>query len=182
MSTPSEKTLPDITIFPDLNVVMRTPAGREYRGRALEHDSQSVADEKWYQLQNLTAVRKEDQHATAILRQQFSKNGRPDYFPAQSNAEPLRLNLNRIPPGRRTQKNADTLIGEVWDADGLWTVLVKPSQSERVLFSGSILPAKVEIENNPASKIAQYRRPIAPGELPLDAAEISQGQKPALQG
>ena len=73
-------------------------------------------------------------------------------------------------------------IGELWDADGLWTVLLKPSQSEKILFSGSILPAKVEIENNPDSKIAHYRRPVAPGELPLDAAEVSQGQKPTPQG
>ena len=182
MPTPSGKALPDITIFPDLNVVVRTPAGREYRGRALEHDSQSVAGEKWYQVQNLTAAGKDDQHDTAVLRQGFSRIGRPAYFPQQSNAEPLRLNLNRIPPGKRTPKNSDTFIGELWDADGLWTVLVKPSQSAKILFSGSILPAKAEIENNPDSKIAQYRRPVAPGELPLDAAEISQGQKPSPQG
>ena len=133
-------------------------------------------------MQNLTAAGKDDQHDTAVLRQRFSRSGRPDYFPQQSNAEPLRLNLNRIPPGRRTPKNAHTFIGELWDADGLWTVFIKPSQSPKILLSGSILPAKVEIENNPDSKIAQYRRPVAPGELPLDAAEVSQGQKPTPQG
>src|SRR5262249_20775907 len=135
MATPS--TLPDIAIFPDLNVTIRTPAGREYRGRALEHDSQHAPGEKWYQVQNLTPASKDDMHATALLRQQFGKTGRPDYFSAASNAEPLRLNLNRIPEAKRTPKNATTLIGEIWDADGLWTVLVKPSQSAKVLFSGS---------------------------------------------
>jgi hypothetical protein len=37
-SQPEER--PDIPVFPDLNMVIRTPAGREYRGKVLEHPSQ----------------------------------------------------------------------------------------------------------------------------------------------
>ncbi len=179
MTTPGEKTLPDITIFPDLNVIIRTPAGREYRGKALEHDSQHGADEKWYQVTNLTPVGKDSQHATALLRQNFAKHGKPDYLPAESTVEPLKLNLNRIPPAKRTPKNAGIFIGEILDADGVWTVLVKPSKSDKVLFSGSLLPSKAEIENNPESKIAQFRRPTAPGEAPLDVATLKDGQTAA---
>jgi hypothetical protein len=86
MAAPAEKTLPDIAIYPDLNITIRTPAGREYRGRVLEHDSQHAAGEKWHQTVNLTPVGKDSQHATAVLRQHFAKAGRPDYFPEQSKA------------------------------------------------------------------------------------------------
>ncbi len=38
MAAPTEKTLPNITIFSDLKVIIRTPAGREYRGEVIQHD------------------------------------------------------------------------------------------------------------------------------------------------
>jgi hypothetical protein len=182
MATPSEKTLPDIAIYPDLNITMRTPAGREYRGRALEHGSQHVAGEKWYQVMNLTPIGKGNLHDHAVLRQHFEKSGRPSYFPAESNAEPLRVSFNRIPEAKRNQKNAETLIATVWDADGLWTALIKPSKSEGLLFAGSLLPAQAEIEGNPKSKIAQYQRPTAPGELPVEVIKFPEGQRPGVKG
>jgi hypothetical protein len=80
MATPSDKTLPDIAIYPDLNITIRTPAGREYRGQALEHDSQHVAGEKWYQVMNLTPTGKGNLHDNAVLKQHFERSGRPSYF------------------------------------------------------------------------------------------------------
>ena len=187
MPASTENTLPDITIFPNFNVTIRTPAGRQYRGKVLEHDSQHVSGEKWYQVVNLNPIGKENQRQNAVLRQQFDKaarqgNARPDYFPARSNAEPLRLNLNRIPLAKRHPRNADTLIGEFWDADGLWTVLVSPTKSEKILYAGSLLPAQVEIDSNPHSKISQYRQPTKPGQLPVEVAEFPEGGKPEPSG
>jgi hypothetical protein len=178
----TENTLPDITIFPNFNVTMRTPAGREYRGKVLEHDSQHVSGEKWYQVVRLNPIGKDNQHENAVLRQKFDKDARPDYFPERSNAEPLKLNLNRIPLAKRHPRNAGTLIGELWDADGLWTVLVSPTKSEKVLYAGSVLPAQVEVDGNPNSKISQYRQPTKPGELPLEAVDFREGQKPQPSG
>ena len=111
------KRCPTLRSFPTSNITIRTPAGREYRGKVLEHDSQHIAGEKWYQVVNLNPVGKDNQHQNAVLRQQFDKaarqgNGRPDYFPERSNAEPLKLNLNRIPLAERHPRNAGTLIGE----------------------------------------------------------------------
>src|ERR1700682_4000835 len=157
----SQKERPDIAIFPDLNMVIRTPAGREYRGKILEHPSQHAQGEPWLQVQFLDGVGKDDVHGSALLKQQYRKSGRPDYFPQESRVEPLDVAFNRIPSAKRTEKNADTLIGEMWDADGLWTLLIKPSKAERVLYAGSVLPAQAEIAN-PASKIAQYQRAQRP--------------------
>jgi hypothetical protein len=183
MAAPTEKALPDITIFPNLNVIIRTPAGREYRGEAIEHDSRDIAGEHWYQVVKLNPVGKDNQHDSALLRQQFDRaqrrgeSGRPDYFPERSNAEPLKLNLNRIPLAKRHPRNADTLIGELWDADGLWTVLASPTKSEKVLYAGSLLPAQAEI-GNPDSKINQYRQPTKPGEMPVEEVQFPEGQRP----
>jgi hypothetical protein len=58
--------------------------------------------------------------------------------------------LNCIPEAKHTAKNADTLVNEVCDAGELWTVLAKPSKSGTVLFTRLLLPAKPEVENNPA--------------------------------
>ena len=186
-AAPTEKTLPDITIFPNFNITLRTPAGREYRGKVLEHDSQHIAGEKWYQVVNLNPIGKDNQHQNAVLRQQFDKaarqgTGRPDYFTERSNAEPLKLNLNRIPLAKRHAKNAGTLIGEFWDADGLWTVLASPTKSEKVLYAGSVVPAQVEIDRGSDSKISQHRKPTKPGEMPLEVADFSEGQKPQPSG
>jgi hypothetical protein len=168
--------LPDITIFPNFNVTIRTPAGREYRGKVLEHDSQHVSGKKWYQVVRLNPIGKDNQHDNAVLRQKFEKDGRPNYFPERSNAEPLKL--NRIPLAKRHPRNAGTLIGELWDADGLWTVFVSPTKSEKVLYAGSLLPAQVEIDGNPDSRISQYRQPTKPGELPVEVVEFPEDERP----
>ena len=97
------------------------------------------------------------------MKQHYRKSGRPDYFAAESRAEPMDLAFNRIPAAKRADRNADTLIGELRDADGLWTLLIKPSKAERVLYAGSALPAQVEI-GYASSRIAQHRRAQRPGE------------------
>jgi hypothetical protein len=182
MATPAENTLPGVTIFPNFNVVIRTPAGREYRGKVLEHDSQHVDGEKWYQVVKLKPVGKENEHQNAVLKQEFDKaarqgTGRPDHFPDGSKVEPLKLNLNRIPPAKRNPKNAATLIGRFRDADGLWTALVSPAtKSEKVLYAGSLVPDQAEIEN-PNSKISQYRQPTKPGQTPVEVTDVSEDQK-----
>jgi hypothetical protein len=183
MSAATEKTLPGITIFPNLNVIIRTPAGREYRGEAIEHASREIDGETWYQIVKLNPAGKDNQHDNALLQQEFDKarrnkqGGRPGYFPARSNAEPLKLNLNRIPLDKRHPRNANTLISEFWDPDGLWTVFASPTKSEKVLYAGSLVPAKVEIERGPDSKIAQYRQPTKPGEMPRETVAFSEDQK-----
>ena len=176
-----DQSKPDIGIFPDLNVVIRTPAGREYRGKALVHPSQHADGETWLPVMSLRSGVQEDQLSAALLAQHATKHGRPAYFPPESTIEPMKINFNRIPAAKRNDKNADTMIGELWDADGLWTMLIKPSKSESVLYAGSALPAKSEIEGNPQSKIAQYQRPTAPGEAPVEkvaakpAAKLTKG-------
>jgi hypothetical protein len=184
MPSAAEKTLPGITIFPNLNVIIRTPAGREYRGESIEHDSREIDGEKWYQVVKLNPAGKDNQHDNALLRQAFDKaqrnkkDGRPDYFPARSNVEPLKLNLNRIPLAKRHPRNANTLIGEFWDADGLWTVFASPTKSEKVLYAGSLVPAQAEIERGPDSKISQYRQPTKPGQMPSETVEFPDGEMP----
>ncbi len=187
MAVPAETTLPAITIFPNLKVIIRTPAGREYHGEALEHPSQHVDGETWYQIVKLNPVGKDNQHDNALLRQQFDRaaghgNPRPDYFPERSNAEPLKLNLNRIPLAKRHAKNAATLIGEFWDADGLWTVFASPTKSDKVLLAGALVPAQVEIERGADSKIGQYRQATRPGETPVEAVEFPEAGKPQPAG
>jgi hypothetical protein len=177
MDASQQKERPDIAIFPDLNMVIRTPAGREYRGKVLEHPSQHAEGETWLQVQFLDGVGKDDVHQSALLKQQYRKSGRPDYFPQESRVEPLDVAFNRIPTTKRTDKNADTLIGEMWDPDGLWTLLIKPSKAERVLYAGSALPTQAEIAYAD-SKIAQYQRAQRPGEAPVEAKDGPKGSGP----
>ena len=177
--TKQDKTLPDVAIFPDLNITVRTPAGRTYRGKVLMHDSQHAAGESWLQIMALRAVGKDEQLANALLAQNAKKHGRPAYFAAESTLEPMELAFNRIPAGKRTAKNADTLIGELWDADGLWTLLIKPSKSDSVLFAGSVVPARRETDNNPDSKIAQYQRPATPDSDVGSSTRIAKEFRPA---
>jgi len=182
MDASQPKERPDIAVFPDLNMVIRTPAGRQYRGKVLEHTSQHAEGETWLQVQFLDGVGKDDIHDAALLKQHYRKSGRPDYFPQESRVEPLDVAFNRIPPGKRTDKNADTLIGELWDTDGLWTLLIKPSKAERVLYAGSVLPAQAEIAN-PASKIAQYQRAQRPGEAQVEVkSDAPKGSGPRPRG
>lgn len=167
MTTATDKKYADVTIFPDLNITIRTPAGRVYKGKVLEHPSQHQDGESWLQIQFLKAQTKDDQHASALLQQHFKKSGRPDYFPAVSTVEPLDVGFNRIPTAKRTAKNADVLISDLWDADGLWTLLIRPSKSDKVLYAGSALPSAAEL-SNPETKLAQYARPTRPGEAPVE--------------
>lgn len=171
MNATAPKERPDIAIFPDLNIAIRTPAGREYRGKVLQHPSQHAEGETWLQVQFLEGVSKDDAHSAALLKQQHRKSGLPDYFAPESKVEPLDVTFNRIPTAKRTDRNADTLIGELWDADGLWTVLIKPSKAARVLYAGSVLPAAAEIAFA-HSKISQHQRPARPddGEIPPESA------------
>lgn len=169
MTSATEKKYADVTIFPDLNITIRTPAGRVYKGKVLEHPSQHQDGETWLQVQFLKAQAKDDQHASALLQQQFKKSGRPDYFPSASTVEPLDIGFNRIPAAKRTARNADVLISDLWDADGLWTLLIRPSKSDKVLYTGSALPSASELAH-PDSKIAQHVRPTRPGEDPAEHA------------
>lgn len=179
MNASAQKERPDIAIFPDLNIAIRTPAGREYRGKVLEHPSQHAADETWLQVQFLDGVTNDDAHSAALLKQQHRKSGRPDYFAPESRAEPLDVTFNRIPAAKRTDRNADTLIGELWDADGLWTVLVKPSKAARVLYAGSVLPAAAEIAFQ-GSRIAHHQRPARPDDE--SHADVSPARGPRVTG
>lgn len=163
MTTATDKKYADVTIFPDLNITIRTPAGRVYKGKLFEHPSQHQDGETWLQVQFLKGETKDDQHASALLQQQFKKSGRPAYFPSASTAEPLDVAFNRIPAAKRTDKNANVLISDLWDADGLWTLLIRPSKSDKVLYAGSAVPSAAEI-SNPDSKIAQHARPSRPGD------------------
>jgi hypothetical protein len=169
MTSVPDKKYADVTIFPDLNITIRTPAGRVYKGKALEHPSQHQDGETWLQVQFLKGETKDDQHASALLQQQFKKSGRPSYFSSASTAEPLDVAFNRIPVAKRTDKNANVLISDLWDADGLWTLLIRPSRSDKVLYAGSALPSSAEL-SNPDSRIAQYARPTRPDEAPVDHA------------
>lgn len=178
MTDAETKERPDIAIFPDLNIAIRTPAGRAYRGKVLEHPSQHAQGETWLQVQFLEGASKDDIHQGALLKQHYRKEGRPTYFPQESRAEPLDVAFNRIPTAKRTDRNADTLIGELWDPDGLWTLLVKPSKTDRVLYAGSAVPAQAEMAN-PASKISQYQRAERPGEPPAGKAGQTSKLRPA---
>ena len=182
MNASQPKERPDVVVFPDLNIAIRTPAGRAYRGKVLEHPSQHSDGETWLQVQFLEGISKDDAHGAALLKQQYRKSGRPDYFASEAKAEPLDVAFNRLPAGKRTDKNADTLIGELWDADGLWTVLIKPSNAARVLYAGSVLPAQAEIAYA-GSKISQYQRPARPGEPASEVrADAKTGRGPKVVG
>jgi hypothetical protein len=163
MTTSTDKKYADVTIFPDLNITIRTPAGRVYKGKVLEHPSQYQPGETWLQVQFLKGETKDDLHASALLQQHFKKSGRPGHFPPASKVEPLDVAFNRLPAAKRTVKNADVLISDLWDADGLWTLLIRPSKSDKVLYAGSALPSAAEIAHGD-SKIAQHARPTRPGE------------------
>ena len=105
---------PPFAVFPDLNCILRTPSGAEYRGKLRQHPSTEAAGEFWYE-GYLRAEHKDNVTADTTLKDRFNRDGlRPEYFHADSNVEPLRVKLNRIPGAKRTDKNADTLVGEVW--------------------------------------------------------------------
>jgi hypothetical protein len=149
---------PPFAVFPDLNCILRLPSGTEYRGKLRQHPSTEAEGEHWYE-GYLRAQRKDAVTADTTLADRFNKDGlRPSYFHPESNVEPLRLKLNRIPTAKRTDKNADTLVGEIWNHEGLWTVVSSPSGSDKLHLAGNVMPSRHELAYND-SRIKQYLEP-----------------------
>jgi hypothetical protein len=167
------QSYPPFAVFPDLNCVLRTPSGHEYRGKLRQHPSADTDGEFWYE-GYLRAEHKDAVTADTTLRDRFNKDGlRPAYFHANSNVEPLRLKLNRLPKAKRTERNADTLVGEVWNHEGLWTVIASPSDSDKLHLSGNVAPSRHELAFD-ASRIRQYQ--------PQATAATAAADKPGNKG
>lgn len=150
------QSYPPFAVFPDLNCVLRLPSGTEYRGKLRQHPSNDVDGEVWYE-GYLRGEHKDHITADTNLKDRFNRDGlRPAYFHPQSNAEPLRVKLNRIPKAKRTEKSADTLIGEVWNHEGLWTIMSSPSVSPALHMAGTVVPSKQEVAFE-GSAIKQYQ-------------------------
>ena len=164
------QSYPPFAVFPDLNCVLRLPSGTEYRGKLRQHPSNEVDGEHWYE-GYLKGEHKDHVTADTNLKDRFNRDGlRPAYFHPQSNAEPLRVKLNRIPKAKRTEKSADTLIGEVWNHEGLWTIVSSPSVSPALHMAGTIVPSKQEVAFD-GSAIRQYQpEPAAVEQEELKAA------------
>jgi hypothetical protein len=136
---------PPFAVFPDLNCAIRLPSGVEYRGKLRQHPSNEVDGEHWYE-GYIRAEHKDHVTADTTLKDRFNRDGlRPAHFHAQSTVEPLRVKLNRIPAGKRTEKNAETLIGEMWNHEGLWTIVASPSESPSLHMAGSVVPSRHEL-------------------------------------
>ena len=58
-----------------------------------------------------------------------------------------------VPAEQRTDKNADTLTGELWNDEGLWTVIASSSKSTKLLVAGNFVPSRQELD----SAIARYQ-------------------------
>ena len=159
---------PPFAVFPDLNCVLRLPTGVEYRGKLRQHPSNEIDGEHWYE-GYLRAERKDDVTADTNLKDRFNRDGlRPDYFHPQSNVEPLRIKLNRIPKAKRNEKNAETLVADVWNHEGLWTVVSSPSESPALHIAGTVVPSRHELAFA-GSAISQYQPKVAD-----DATETAQ--------
>lgn len=166
------QSYPPIAVFPDLNCILRLPTGAEYRGKLRQHPANDANGEHWYE-GYLRAQAKDHVTADTTLKDRFTKDGaRPGYFPAASNVEPLRLKLNRLPQAKRNDKNADTLVGELWTNEGLWTVVASPSASPSLHLAGNIVPSKHEMTHD-GSRIRQY------GAAPEAASATSPAAVPA---
>ncbi|MGE3227875.1 MAG: hypothetical protein AB7J30_00350 [Hyphomicrobium sp.] len=147
---------PPFAVFPDLNCVLRLPTGAEYRGKLRQHPSTEADDEHWYE-GYLRAEQKDHVTADTVLKDRFNRDGlRPVHFHADSNVEPLRVKLNRVPVAKRTEKNAATLVGEIWNHDGLWTIVSSPSASESLHLAGNVVPSRHEMGFE-GSRIRQYQ-------------------------
>jgi len=147
---------PPFAVFPDLNCVLRLPTGAEYRGKLRQHPSTEVDGEHWYE-GYLRAEQKEHVTADTVLKDRFNRDGlRPAHFHADSNVEPLRVKLNRVPVAKRNEKNAATLVGEIWNHDGLWTIVSSPSASESLHVAGNVVPSRHEFGFE-GSRIRQYQ-------------------------
>jgi hypothetical protein len=163
------QSYPPFAVFPDLNCVLRLPSGAEYRGKLRQHPSNEVDGEHWYE-GYLRAEAKDHVTADTVLKDRFNRDGlRPAHFHPQSNAEPLRVKLNRIPAPKRTEKNAETLIGEVWNHEGLWTVVASPSDSPSLHMAGTVVPSKQELAFE-GSRIRQYQPEPSAAEAELPKA------------
>ena len=161
---------PPFAVFPDLNCVLRLPSGVEYRGKLRQHPSSEVEGEHWYE-GYVRAEHKDNVTADTNLKDRFNRDGlRPAYFHPQSNVEPLRIKLNRIPAAKRTERNADTLVGEVWNHEGLWTIVSSPSDSPALHIAGTVVPSKAELTHE-GSRIRQYQ--------PEPTADVDAGAKPS---
>lgn len=173
------QSYPPFAVFPDLNCVLRLPSGAEYRGKLRQHPSNEAAGEVWYE-GYLRADHKDHVTADTNLKDRFNRDGaRPAYFHPQSNAEPLRVKLNRIPTAKRTDKNADTLIGEVWNHEGLWTIVSSPSESSALHMAGTIVPSKQEVAFE-GSAIRQYQpEPAAVAQVAATTAPATRKGKAA---
>ena len=147
---------PPFAVFPDLNFILRLPSGAAYRGKLRQHDSLQVDGEHWYE-GYLRADDKADITADTTLKDRFNRDGlRPEYFHADSTVEPLRVKLNRLPVGKRIEKNAQTLVGEVWNHQGLWTVVASPSASGNLHLAGNVVPSRHE-QGFDSSRIKHYQ-------------------------
>lgn len=171
------QSYPPFVVFPDLNCILRTPSGTEYRGKLRQHPSTEADGEHWYE-GYLRAEQKDAVTADTTLKDRFSREGlRPAYFHPDSNVEPLRLKLNRVPTARRTEKNADTLVGEVWNHEGLWTVVSSPSESDKLHLAGNVVPSRHEMTFD-GSRIKQYGAQAAaePEAIPQPAPKAKAGR------
>ena len=150
------QSYPPVAVFPDLNCIIRLPSGGVLRGKLRQHPSNEVDGEFWYEGW-VHAEHKDHVTADTNLKDQFNRDGKhPAHFHPQSNTEPLRVKLNRIPMAKRTDKNADTLIGEVWNHEGLWTIVSSPSESPSLHIAGTVVPSRQEIAFE-GSRIRQYQ-------------------------
>lgn len=166
------QTHPPFAVFPDLNCVVRMPSGIEYRGKLRQHPSNEVDGEHWYE-GYIRAELKDHVTADTTLKDRFNRDGlRPGYFHPQSSVEPLRIKLNRIPVAKRNDKNSETLIGEVWTHEGLWTVVSTLSDSPALHLAGTVVPSRQEVAN-PHSRIRQFQ-PATPA-----AETVKQSAPPA---
>ncbi len=153
---------PPFAVFPDLNCAIRLPSGVEYRGKLRQHPSSDGQGEHWYE-GYVRAEHKDHITADTTMKDRFNRDGlRPGYFHPQSSIEPLRVKLNRIPAAKRTEKNADTLVGEIWNHEGLWTIVASPSESPSLHLAGNIVPSRHELGHD-GSRIRQFQ-PEAPAE------------------
>lgn len=161
---------PPFAVFPDLNCAIRLPSGVEYRGKLRQHPSSEIDGEYWYE-GYIRAEFKDHITADTTMKDRFNRDGlRPAHFHPQSNVEPLRVKLNRIPIAKRTEKNADTLVGEVWNHEGLWTVVASPSESPSLHLAGNVVPSRHELGFQ-GSRIRQYQPEAPAEETPVPAAQ-----------
>lgn len=173
------KPQPPFAVFPDLNCALRLPSGVEYRGKLRQHPSSEGNGEHWYE-GYLRAERKDHVTADTNLKDRFNREGaRPEYFHPQSTVEPLRIKLNRIPSAKRNDKNAETLVGEVWNHEGLWTIVCSPSESPALHIAGSVVPSKVEVSHD-GSRIRQYQPEPAADDKPV--AVVKRGMEALSDG